>query len=411
VTPLHPDQLIPNPGNPKQHDSDQVDRIAESITAFGFNVPVLVDDDQRIVAGHGRVLAARQLGLEEVPTIALSHLDEHQKKAFMLADNRLAELGGGWDEQLLKVELADLRGADFDLSLTGFTEADFQDEAATDDDMAAENQAPELSETPEPVSVRSDVWQLGEHRLFCGDATKKDEVCGYIKEERAELMFTDPPYGVNYQSERRGVLMGDRSQATIPFSFALSVKHVLKQDARIYICGGGQNVQMYYSIFDFYLHIPPRLIIWVKENQTLRPNHYHNQYEIIFFGWKNRGVDQKYWHGGRTADNCSDVFRIHRDHSKDYVHPTQKPVELSLRCITNSSLPGDIVYDPFGGSGSTLIACEKSGRRCRMLEIDPHFCDVILQRWQQYTEQPAVHADTGQTFEALSHERQKTATH
>ena len=409
---INTDRLIPYVGNPKQHDADQVSRIADSITEFGFNVPVLVDDDCHIVAGHGRVLAARKLGLGQVPVITVSHLDEHQKKAFMLADNRLQELGGGWNDDLLRVELADLQAADFDIELTGFTEDDFaSEEDDSDDELDAENQCPAPDEKQPLVSVRGDVWQLGEHRLLCGDATNRDEVCAYIKEERAEMMFTDPPYGVNYQSERRGVMIGDRSQATIPFSFALCIKHVLSQDARIYICGGGQNVQMYYSIFDFYLHIPPRMIIWIKENQILRPNHYHSQYEIVFFGWKNRGIDQKYWHGGRTADNCSDVFQIHRDHSKDYVHPTQKPVELSLRCITNSSQKGDIIYDPFGGSGSTLIACEKAGRLCRMIEIDPRFCDVIIRRWQEYTDQQAVHADTGKTFEAMNHERQKTDPH
>ena len=410
------DQIIPYAGNPKQHDAEQISQIAASITEFGFNVPVLVDDRMNIVAGHGRVMAAKKLGMESVPTIALSHLNEHQKKAFMLADNRLSELGGGWNDELLRVELADLQAADFDIGLTGFTEDDFSDsEDDSDDDMDAENQCPAPDDTQYLVTVRGDVWQLGENRLFCGDATLREYVCGYIKEERADMMFTDPPYGLNYasqsQSEKFSVIVGDQTQAAIPVSFSVSVEHVLDDNARIYVCGGSINVQMHYQLFDFHLHMFPRMIIWMKENILLRRNNYHSQYEIIFFGWKGQGGDNKYWKGGRTADTCSDVFQIHRDHSKDYIHPTQKPVELSLRCITNSSKKGDIIYDPFGGSGSTLIACEKSGRRCRMIEIDPRFCDVIIRRWQEYTDQQAIHAETGKTFEAMIHERQKTTPH
>ena len=407
---INTDQLIPYAGNPKQHDADQIGRIAASIAEFGFNVPVLVDDSHHIVAGHGRVLAAMKLGLEQVPAITISHLDEHQKKAFMLADNRLQELGGGWNDDLLRVELSDLKVADFDIGLTGFTEDDFVEDEE-DDSLGDENQCPAPDDSQPLVSQRGDVWKLGEHSLFCGDATRREEVCGYIKEERAELMFTDPPYGVDYVSEKKGVIVGDQSQATIPVSFSLSVEHVMNDKARIYVCGGSSNVLMHYQMFDFHLHMFPRMIIWVKENILLRRNNYHSQYEIVFFGWKGKGGANEYWQGERTADNCSDVFRIHRDLSRDYVHPTQKPVELSLRCITNSSKEGDIVYDPFGGSGSTLIACEKSGRHCRMIEIDPSFCDVIVNRWQQYTEQQAVHADTGQTFEEMKHERQKTDSH
>ena len=412
ISQVNTDQLIPYTGNPKQHDADQVRKIAASITEFGFNVPVLVDDKLNIVAGHGRVLAAQKLGLEQVPTIALSHLDEHQKKAFMLADNRLQELGGGWNDDLLRVELADLQAADFDVELTGFTLDDFADEEPDmDDDMEAENQCPMPDEKQPIVTVAGDVWQLGDHRLFCGDATKREDVSGYIKEERAEMMFTDPPYGVDYASTKNDVIIGDQSQSAIPVSFAISVDQVLGENAHIYVCGGWKNVGMHYSLFDYNLRMMPRMLVWIKENILLRHSNYHSQYELIFFGWKGMGGKEDFWHGGRKADNCSDVFQIHRDLSKDYVHPTQKPVELSLRCITNSSQPGDVVYDPFGGSGSTLIACEKSSRRCRMMEIDPRFCDVIIRRWQDYTDQLAVHADTGSTFEALKDERQKNPPH
>ena len=246
---INTDRLIPYVGNPKQHDADQVSRIADSITEFGFNVPVLVDDDCHIVAGHGRVLAAKKLGLGQVPVITVSHLDEHQKKAFMLADNRLQELGGGWNYDLLRVELADLQAADFDVELTGFTLDDFAgDEDDSDDELDAENQCPSPDENQPLVTVRGDVWQLGDHQLFCGDATKREEVCGYIKEEHAGMMFTDPPYGVNYVSEKKDVIVGDQTQAAIPVSFSVSVDHVLDDNARIYVCGGSSNVQMHYQL-------------------------------------------------------------------------------------------------------------------------------------------------------------------
>lgn len=403
-------KLKPYTRNPKQHDSDQVRQIAASIKAFGFNVPILADSNGEVIAGHGRLLAAQQLGLDTVPVINLDHLDEQQKRAFMLADNRLNELGGGWNKELLSLELSDLLDADFDIELTGFTEDDLQDAGLdiTDKDCERADETPELAETP--VTVLGDTWQLGNHKLMCADATKKNAVMSFIQDDDVEMMFTDPPYGVDYESTKNDVIMGDLTQSTIPVSFAVAVENVLNENARTYVCGNANNVSMHYSLFNHYLRILPRLIIWVKENILLRRNNYHNQYELIFFGWKGSGGSNEYWQGGRTANNCSDVFKIHRDLSRDYLHPTQKPVELSLRCITNSSKPGDLVYDPFGGSGSTLMACEQSNRHCRMIELDPRFCDVIVKRWQTYTEQQALLLNTGQTWQQVQHERQETAS-
>ncbi|MCW7552150.1 site-specific DNA-methyltransferase [Endozoicomonas gorgoniicola] len=289
ISQVKTDQLIPYAGNPKQHDNDQISRIAASITEFGFNVPVLIDDNCRIVSGHGRVLAAKRIGLDEVPTITLSHLDEHQKKAFMLADNRLQELGGGWNDDLLRVELSDLQAANFDIELTGFTEDDFIDNGEEDDSLAKENQCPEPDDNQPLVSQWGDVWQLGEHRLFCGDATLRDEVRDYIKEERAEMMFTDPPYGVNYISTKQDSIVGDITQSVIPVSFHVSVEHVLNENARIYMCGGCLNCPMYFSLFNLHLHKEAKIIVWVKENILMRNANYHSQYELIFFGWKGNG--------------------------------------------------------------------------------------------------------------------------
>lgn len=403
--------LIPYINNARTHDDIQVSQVVSSIKEFGFTNPVLIDKEDGIIAGHARVMAAIKLNLKEVPCIVLDKLSEAQKKAYIIADNKLS-LNAGWNEELLNLEIEALQDLNFDINLIGFEENELDDIIEGTDPikkgLTEQNDAPEIKE--EVITNNGDVWQLGEHRLLCGDATSREEVCGYIKEERAEMMFTDPPYGMNYKSERRGVIMGDQSQATIPVSFGVSVEHVLSENARIYVCGGSCNVQMHYHLFDFHLNMLPQMIIWMKENILVRNNNYHSQYEIIFFGWKGRGGTNEYWHGERTADNCSDVFQIHRDLYKDYVHPTQKPVELSLRCITNSSKAGDIVYDPFGGSGSTLIACEKSGRHCRMIEIDPRFCDVIIRRWQEFTGKEAIHEATGKTFQELEETRLKDAS-
>lgn len=412
ITPLPVGDCVINPANPKLHDDDQVRRISESINAFGFNVPVLVDEQNTLIAGHGRYLAARKLGLESVPSIRLDHLNEVQKKAFMLADNRLQEMGGGWDNELLNIDLADLQSADFDLALTGFCESDFQaPDASQEDDFSVENQTPDDCDEKNPCTRQGDIWQLGDHTLLCGDSTNQQRIADYLQGQRADLMFTDPPYGVNYVSSKHDTILGDQSQAVIPISFSIALDKALNANARIYVCGANRNIQMYFALFNLHLKRSPSLIIWIKENILLRRNNYHSQYELIFFGWKGKGGADEFWYGGRGADNCSDVFQIHRDHSKDYVHPTQKPVELALRCITNSSQPGDRVYEPFAGSGSTLIACEKSGRRCKAVELDPFFCDVIVRRWETYTQQQALLSATGQTFETVSHERQKTPSH
>ncbi|MES9985897.1 MAG: ParB N-terminal domain-containing protein, partial [Candidatus Thiodiazotropha sp. 6PLUC6] len=237
--PIH--SLKPYTRNPKQHDSDQVRQIAASIKAFGFNVPVLSDKNGEVIAGHGRLLAAQQLGLDTVPVIHIEHLDDDQKRAFMLADNRLNELGGGWNKELLSLELSDLVDADFDIELTGFTEDDLLDNqlAITDDDCERADEAPALTEIP--ITRLGDTWLLGSHKLICADATKKDAVMSFIQNDDVEIMFTDPPYGVNYDSRKNGVIMGDRTQATIPFSFSVAVEKVLNKNARIYLCGGGSN--------------------------------------------------------------------------------------------------------------------------------------------------------------------------
>ena len=403
------DSLIASEDNPKKHNDKQIKKIISSIKEFGFNVPILADKENKIVCGNARVMAAKKMDLSTVPVIKIEHLNDYQKKAFSIAENRLSEIGGGWDDELLKINFNDLESASFDLSLTGFEEWEYLKRKNRDDNFEAENKTPQLNKY-DATTRYGDVWQLGKHRLLCGDSTQREEIKEFIGSDSLSLMFTDPPYGVNYTSKKQGKVINDVSQAVIPCSFVVACE-VLSDDARIYVCGVSKNIQMHVSVFNQNIYMNPCIIIWVKERFVMMHSHYHSQFEIVFFGWKGKGGSDKYWYGGRDSDSCSDVFTIARDHSKDYIHPTQKPVELSARCITNSSRKGDLVYEPFGGSGSTLIACEKLGRRCRAVELSPFFCDVIIKRWQDYTGESAMHATKNITFAELDDERKKTDSH
>lgn len=403
--------LVPYARNSRTHSDQQVAQIAASMREFGFTNPVLVDEAGGIIAGHGRVMAAKSLGLVEVPCIRLAHLSEAQKRAYVIADNKLA-LNAGWDDAMLRLELEDLRAADFDLDLLGFnaeelgallTEPEPETEGLTDPDKAPEPPA-------QPVTVEGDVWLLGKHRVMCGDSTRVDSVQALLAGKLAEMVFTDPPYGVNVKGGKSSGnekmrIVGDLTQTAIPFSFDLAVQQATTEDARFYFCGGEGNIGMYGKLFDRYLGQLPRHLIWVKNGFTLKPNGYHNQYEIIFYGYKSGGGGLNKWYGERTEDAASDVWRISRDPSSTYEHPTQKPVALPLRAIENSSAPGGIVYEPFGGSGSTLLACEQSGRICKAMELDPRYCDVIVKRWQAFTGRQATLEATGQTFAEVEAQR------
>ena len=200
------------------------------------------------------------------------------------------------------------------------------------------------------------------------------------------MVFTDPPYGVNVKGgKKKSNIAGDLTQVAIPFSFELAVEEATKDKARFYFCGGEGNISLYYKLFERFLAQIPKLLIWVKNGFVLKHAGYHNAYELIFYGFKSGGGGLEYWYSDRTESNASDVWHVRRDASNQYVHPTQKPVEIAARAIRNSSKEGDIVLDLFGGSGSTLIACEQLGRRCRMMELDPHYCQVIIDRWEALT--------------------------
>ena len=383
--------LIPYARNSRTHSDAQVAKIAASIREFGFLNPIIVDGDSGIIAGHGRLMAAHKLGLDEVPTVQAAHLTEAQKRAYVIADNRLA-LDAGWDIDMLKVELADLDGMDFDLSLTGFDTdelANFLAEPAeglTDDDAVPDVPAV-------PVTVEGDVWLLGRHRLMCGDSTSIDAVERLMDGSKADLLFTDPPYGYKYESnhqKRHAMLLNDDVMLDfMPAAFA-----VMFENSAAYICGSYQSISRWIDYVSQHLSYK-NLIVWKKNNWSMGDlkGAFAGQHELIVFAHKGR-VELI---GRRDPDVWS------FDRVPPEIHPTQKPIEMIEYAL--SKVKSGCVLDLFGGSGSTLIACEKTNRDCRMMELDTKYCDVIIARWQDFTGQTATLESTGQAFGELKAER------
>ena len=377
-------QLKPYAKNARKHEEYDVGQIAESIERYGFNDPIGIwSKDNIIVEGHGRLLAAKKLGMKEVPCIRLDDLTDEQRREYAILHNKTAELSS-WDFDLLAEDIGELDFSGFDI--------EWGLPADVEETEIIEDEPPEVDEEHEPICKLGDIWQLGRHKLICGDSTDRATVERLMDGAKADMVFTDPPYGVNIRggSKSNKSIAGDQTQVAIPFSFDLAVEVATKDDARFYFCGGELNLSLYEKLFDKYLRQLPRHIIWVKNGFTLKPNNYHNQYEIIYFGFKPKGGGADKWYSGRTEEEASDVWKIKRDAPSSYLHPTQKPIELSARAIRNSSPIGAIIYDPFGGSGSTLIACEQLDRVCYMAEIDEHYCDVIIKRWENLTGQKAV---------------------
>lgn len=404
--------LIPYAANSRTHSDTQVAQIAASIREFGWTNPILVSGDGTIIAGHGRLLAARQLGLGDVPVIVLDHLSEAQRKALVIADNKLA-LNAGWDEGLLSTELAGLNELGFDLSVIGFSTdelsallADDPTEGLTDEDA--------VPETPVvPVTVEGDVWLLGRHRLKCGDSTSIDAVEKLMDGVKADMVFTDPPYGVAYEgghnSKKRQQIKNDALEGenlTGLFHGALTVAHTVTHDhAAFYVWfASGKSVETFAAFSDLPLSLRA-VIQWYKVRSGLGAfmSQYIPNCEPCIYAFKTGSAPQ--WFGPTDEKT---VWELKKESRNDY-HPTQKPVELPERAISNSSKTGQIILDLFGGSGSTMIACEKTGRDCRMMELDPKYCDVIIKRWQDFTGQQATLEGDGRTFAELDAERMGVA--
>lgn len=375
------DKLVPYARNARTHSKEQILQLRSSLREFGFVNPVIVDKDLNIIAGHGRVLAAKEEGITEVPCVFVEHLTEAQKRAYIIADNRLA-LNAGWDTEMLSVELADLQGVDFDLSLLGFDDSELNKllgniNDVKDDDFDVDG---ELSRPA--ITKPGDLWLLGRHRLVCGDSTKAETYELLMDGKLANLTVTDPPYNVNYEGAA-GKIKNDNMSGEQFYKFLLDaftlIEKSMANDASIYVFHAdteGLNFRRAFDDAGFYLS---GTCIWKKQSLVLGRSPYQWQHEPILFGWKKSGKHM--WFSDRKQ---STVWEFDKP-KKNADHPTMKPVPLVAYPILNSSMTGCIVLDPFGGSGSTLIACEQTGRICCTAELDEKFCDVIVKRYIEQT--------------------------
>ena len=439
------ERLKPYDRNARTHSPDQVAKIAASIAEFGFTNPILVDSADGIIAGHGRLAAATELGLPEVPVIVLDHLTDAQRRAYILADNRLAELAG-WDNGMLAGELLALKDEGFDIGLAGFSDEELAEllgevDVEQLDPKADEDEVP--AEPVRPIARRGDIWILGRHRLICGDSTMLDDVEAVVGDTPVECMWTDPPYNVAYEGTAGSIKNDDmedgqfRQFLTDAFVTAFAV---MKPGGAAYVAHAdteGYNFRGAFKDAGFKLS---GCLIWRKNSLVLGRSDYQWQHEPILYGWKEGAAHR--WYGernktmiaefeGQTFEQVGDrAWQIRigeqtlivegegltvRDARPTVVteekpkrnaeHPTMKPVALIERYLLNSTKPGDVVLDLFGGSGSTLIACEKLGRAARLVELDEKFVDVIVRRWQDYTGKAAKLESTGQSFSEVSAKR------
>ncbi len=389
-------ELVPYINNSRTHSEQQVQQVAASIKEFGFTNPILIDHDGGIIAGHGRLQAAQLLSLDEVPTITLEGLTEAQKKAYVIADNQLA-LNAGWDLDSLKLEVDRLTELDFDISLLGFDDdmlAGLMEEEPSEG-LTDEDEVPELVD--DPVTVEGDVWILGNHRLMCGDSTSIDAVDKLMDGRKADQWVTDPPYNVDYEGSDGQKIQNDSmgSETFRQFlvdAFTASFT-VMKEGASFYIWHAdleGYNFRG--AIIDSGQQIRSCLI-WNKPSIVMGRSDYHWKHEPCLYGWKS-GAGHL-WSSDRKQSTVIDFIAKPK---KNDLHPTMKPVELIEYLILNNTKGQDVVLDTFGGSGSTMIASEKNKRHCRMMELDPKYCDVIIKRWQDFTGQEAVIESTNEKY-------------
>lgn len=428
------DSLIPYARNSRTHSDEQVAQIAASIKEFGFLNPIIVDGENGIIAGHGRLLAAQKLGIDEVPVVEAAHLTEAQKRAYIIADNKLA-LNAGWDNEMLALELGELGELGFDLGLTGFDE----DEIAAlmpdeiEPGLTDEDAVPEVQD--DPVTKPGDVWLLGNHRLMCGDSTIIDDADRLMGGKKADMVWTDPPYNVDYEGgtglKIQNDSMPDASFRQFLVDAFVVAYSVTKSGRPIYVAHAdseGENFRGAVRESGFLLK---QCLIWVKNSMVMGRQDYQWQHEPILYGWKP-GEAHK-WYGEFTKktvidddvdvkkldkkelvalvnklrnSKCTTVIREDKPYRND-IHPTMKPVALVGGMILNSSRPEDVVLDLFGGGGATLIACEKHNRNACLMELDPKYCDVIIRRWQDFTGKQATLEATGATFTEVESDASK----
>lgn len=370
-------KLVPYVNNARTHSPEQINKLRSSLREFGFINPVIIDRDFGVIAGHGRILAAKEEGITEVPCVFADHLTEAQKKAYIIADNRMA-MDAGWDEELLRVEIEALQAETFDLSLTGFDEKELSDLFKDDADVQEDDFDVDAELEKPTFSKSGDVWTLGRHRLVCGDSTKVETFGTLMQGRKANLVVTDPPYNVNYEGTAGKIKndnLADEKFYQFLFDAFSNIEKVMADDASIYVFHAdteGLNFRKAFADAGFYLS---GCCIWKKPSLVLGRSPYQWQHEPCLYGWKKSGKHQ--WYADRKQTTIWEFEKT----KKNTDHPTMKPIPLLAYPIQNSSMSNTLVLDPFGGSGSTLIACEQTDRDCYTIELDEKYCDVIVKRY------------------------------
>ena len=377
-------KLVPYINNARTHSPEQLTKLRSSLREFGFINPVIIDRDYNIIAGHGRVLAAKEEGIMEIPCVFVDYLTEAQKKAYILADNRMA-LDAGWDEELLRIEIESLQGEDFDVSLTGFEEHELADLFAIEGDKAAKDDDFDLSAALEKASFveRGDLWIVGRHRLVCGDATQAEDVERLMDGKKANLIVTDPPYGVSFKSSDGLTIQNDSMKDEEFYTFLLTAfqcmaEHLENGGSAYVFHADTEGLNFRKAFIDAGFHLAG-VCIWVKNSLVLGRSDYQWQHEPVLFGWKKGGKHS--WYSDRRQTTIWNYDKPKRNKN----HPTSKPLDLLGYPICNSSQENAIILDTFGGSGSTLMACEQLNRICHMMELDEKYASVILRRYVEDT--------------------------
>ena len=372
-------KLVPYVNNARTHSPEQLTKLRSSLREFGFINPVIIDRDFNVIAGHGRIAAAKEEGMEEVPCVFVDYLTEAQKKAYILADNRMA-LDAGWDEELLRIEIESLQGADFDVSLTGFGEDEIADLFAGDGEKDVKDDGFDLSAALEKAAFveRGDIWTVGRHRLMCGDATSAEDVAALMDGKKANLIVTDPPYGVSFKSSggltiQNDSMKGDEFYTFLYNSFVCMVEHLESGGAAYVFHADTEGLNFRKAFVDAGFHLAG-VCIWVKNSLVLGRSDYQWQHEPVLYGFLKNGKHP--WYSDRKQTTIWNYDKPKRNKN----HPTSKPLDLLGYPISNSSQENAIVIDTFGGSGSTMMACEQMNRICHMMELDEKYASVILRR-------------------------------
>ena len=397
--------LIPYARNSRTHSEAQVAQIAASIREWGWTMPILIDETGNIIAGHGRVMAAQKLNIKDVPCMTAEGWSEAKRRAYVIADNKLA-LNAGWDDEMLRVEFGELRDLDFDLSLTGFDDAEidalFPTEVA--EGLTDEDAVPEAPE--QPVTVEGDVWVLGRHRLMCGDSTSIEHLQRLCDGQLVDMWLTDPPYNVAYEGGTKEKLtikndsMADDQFRQFLRDAYVAADAVMKAGAVFYIWHADLEGYNFRGAAKDAGWTVRQCLIWKKSSLVMGRQDYHWIHEPCLYGWKDGAAHL--W----AADRKQTTILQFDKPSRNGEHPTMKPVELFEYQMLNNTKGSDLVLDSFAGSGTTAIACEKHGRNARLMELDPKYCDVIIKRWQDFTGQQATLEATGQTYDELKAERE-----